>query len=686
MLLLLLFLSLGAALSSAQVLPAVRDLQFSPEGRFDYCRAQIVLDVSWQAEDRFAAELLRDALAQRCGSPVTVTSTMDATRPAIFFKDTHEFGPLPGVDEKPGPESREAYRISTQPGSNPSAMIVEARSSAGLYYAAQTLVQLVRSSEWASRAIQVHDWPAMPYRGFMMDTAHGALPTEEEVKRQIEELARWKGNQYYFYFEANLEMNGYPLSNRIPGWSQEQVKRIVAFGRQHHVDVVPCAEFYGHLHDLFALESYGDQSALPHGGEIDPRNEKAQSLVRDWMGQVAALFPSPWLHLGFDEPWELERAAAKRKGGPSPDALYLDHLRKVATAARELGKRPMFWADVTEGAYLFQKYPNLAAQLPAGLVAVPWYYDAVADYGPVVAPFAKSKVPQLVAPGVSSWEELAPDFESTFTNIDGLIHAGQKVGALGVVNTAWSDSAQVLHRAGDAGLAYGAIAAWQPQAMNREPFFSEYAAVVFGSRAGADAAKGLALLAQAQAALNRALGRETAFRIWDDPFAPIVLERSRKGFETLKSARRLAEQAWVSLSAAAQAAPGAASLPSLLVDCRMVEYASMKFISSVEIADLLQETPSKLTADDVDFYYGREFASRNHSRVADLMDIGGEVKEQYREAWLSQYGRYRLNTAMARWDAEIEYWRAFQGRVWLAMKQFKTSGKMPGLEALRTGR
>jgi hypothetical protein len=35
----------------------------------------------------------------------------------------------------------------------------------------------------------------------MMDLSHGPMPTADEIKRQIDFLAQWKGNQYYFYSE-----------------------------------------------------------------------------------------------------------------------------------------------------------------------------------------------------------------------------------------------------------------------------------------------------------------------------------------------------------------------------------------------------------------------------------------------------------------------------------------------------
>ena len=131
-----------------------------------------------------------------------------------------------------------------------------------------------------------------------------------EIKRQIDFLARWKGNQYYFYSELSIELKGYPLINPGARYTQEQVREIIRYARERHVDVVPCLEFYGHLHDLFRIERYGDLAALPHGGDLNPRDPRMQRMVEDWVGQMAALFPSPWFHIGLDEPWELERAGS----------------------------------------------------------------------------------------------------------------------------------------------------------------------------------------------------------------------------------------------------------------------------------------------------------------------------------------------------------------------------------------
>src|SRR5690242_13641779 len=164
----------------------------------------------------------------------------------------------------------------------------------------------------------------------MMDLSHGQLLTVEEIEKQIEFLARFKTNQYYFYSELTIELKGYAIVNRKARYSQEQVRRIIEYARLRHVDVVPCLEYFGHLHDLFRLERWADMAALPHGGDINPRHPRTQAFLEDAIGQMAALFPSPWFHAGLDEPFELEVAGSQAAGGVEASALYGEHLANVA--------------------------------------------------------------------------------------------------------------------------------------------------------------------------------------------------------------------------------------------------------------------------------------------------------------------------------------------------------------------
>lgn len=576
---------------------------------------------------------------------------------------------LPGLDDQADPNGRESYRISI----TNTKVELHGRTNAGLFYAVQTFRQLLQSDSLP--IVEIEDWPSLPYRGFMMDMSHGGVPTVAEVERQIDLLARFKANQYFFYVEANLRLEGYPLLQQASDWTKQDIATIVAYARARHVDVVPCVELYGHLHDVFRQEKYSSEAALEHGGEANPANKDVQKLLDDWLRQYAAMFPSPWFHLGFDEPFELERAGSKAAGGVAPDVLWLQHLQRMAKLATDLGKRPLFWADIDEGAYIFNKYPGLAAGLPKGAIAAPWFYDARPNYDNLLDLFAANKVPILVASGISDWDNIAPDFESTFINIDGFLAAGRKAHAMGLLNTEWSDSALALHREAEPAMVYGAVAAWQSQVVDRPHFFAQYAGLRYPAPVADDVAKALDAITRSQSLLREALGSETSFRMWDDPFHPRTFARITKNSGQLKDARLAAEEAIEAL-VHAQAAGGGEDVESLLLAARMLDYTGLKFIYATEIAGLFESLSAHPTAADVR-YVKREAAARNHSRVDDLLDLSGELEQQYRAEWLKQNKSYRLQTALVRWQAEELYWRHLQASIWTVNADFKEGDARP---------
>ncbi len=473
----------------------------------------------------------------------------------------------PGAADIAGPQSREAYRIV----STARRIELRAPSSTGLYYAFQTLRQLVQGSgaEALIPALEIEDYPTFAYRGFMMDFAHGAVLTEDEVKRQLAFLARWKANQYYFYSETNIDLAGYPLLHSPATWSQESIRRIIAYARQRHIDVVPCVELYGHLHDLFRREQYASLAGVPHGGEINPRDPNAIAITEDWMRQIAALFPSVWFHIGLDEPWELERADPTIA---KPERFYLDQLRRLSALAVKLGKRPMFWADVAEGAFIFKKYPELYNELPHEAIAVPWFYSTLPDFTPLVKPFADNGTSQMIATGIANWEEVSTDFDGTFRNIDDFTAAGRKFGALGLINTGWTDSAQAIYREAMPAIAYGAIAAWQSAPIARHRFFADYAAIEY-PLAPDDAAAAFASLAKAQRLLSNAIGSESMFRFWDDPLMAEALKRTAAHAKDLHECRLAVEDAQIHLAKLQEMYP---DFSALSLAARMIDFAALK--------------------------------------------------------------------------------------------------------------
>ena len=620
-------------------------------------------------EDRFTARELSSALSSAAGTPIRLSETKAEGR-AVTLKRTGPVDALPVPGEHAGPESREAYSIKV----TPRGVEIEGRSSAALYYAAQTLRQLVEGADAAASLpeVEIHDWPSFPYRGVMIDTSHGPLPTEAEVKRQMDFLARWKNNQYYLYSEASVELKGYPLLSRDAQFSQDEVRRIVAYAHERHIDLVPCMELYGHLHDLFRVERYANLAMVPHGKEFDPRKPEVAALLSNWLDQLTDLFPSPFFHVGLDETREAPALADTpissgnvRSNLASPDriqpaVLYMEQFRRVSELLRRHGKTVLVWSD------MFALYPELIPQIPPGTVVVPWGYDRTV-YQPYWKPFAESALPRFIATGVSIWDQISPNFDLSFDNIDNFIAVGRPHGVLGLINTVWTDDIAVLMRPAFPGMAYGAISAWQANPADRGNFFSNYARIVYPA-AAAEVAAGLSAIGRAEVELAKVVGGEeeqTSPSYWDDPLTPARLARAVAKRENFRQTRLLAEEAQEHLSRAMQSGADAATLSDLLLEARMLDYAGMKNLYAAEMADIWRQLGTHPKPAKLEYWLTTEFSNHDHSRIQDLMDACSNLQQDYRAAWLESYTPYRLGTVMVKWDAEGQYWwrlaRRFQG-------------------------
>jgi hexosaminidase len=626
-------------------------------------------------EDRFAAEQLSRCLSDVAKEPVHV-SLGEASGRLIVLTRTGEVNALPLPGEHPGPESREAYTLKvTADGGT-----VQATSSAGLFYSVQTLCQLIEgnAAEASLPEVEVHDWPSLAYRGTMIDISHGPLPKEDEIKRQLDFLARWKSNQYYLYSEDSIELRGYPLLNPDGRLTQDEVRRIVAYGRQRHIDVIPNLDLYAHQHDLFRIEQYSELSDEPHGTEFDPSNPKVAPLLADWANQLADLFPSPFVHIGFDETFQIEQAT-RASGSAAPSALFVKQLTIVTRLFQERGKQVIAFGDI------MVKYPQMIPDLPPGLIAAAWYYTSEdPTYKHWLAPLIANHVPHIVEPGVMSYDNIAPDFNTTFENIDTFLAAGQRSGALGLVNTVWADDGQLLFRMSLPAMAYGAAAPWQSAPMDRANFFTNYAHVMYPATIAPDIAAALSKMSEAETNLQKVLGDEfTQFALWKDPFFPVYLKEVIQDQGHLRQTRLLAEEAATRLYHALASGADSTTLNSLLVGARLLDYAGQKFQTPPELIELWRRNGK--TRPDADKWWNEwesQVVHQDHSRIVDLMDAITELRPLYRAEWLEEYSPYRLGSALGRWDAEYEYWRKFQQR----LQQFSDSSHegdlLPPLERL----
>lgn len=647
------------------LLPKPRQITYRP-GNLPLKNLSIHLFRDASREDWFAAKQLSACLSSRAGFeiPIRQSSTAGLT---LALQRTGGVDALPQPGESSGPESRESYSISITPRGGR----LRARSSAGLFYGAQTLCQMVQGNQQAAVLPDavIHDWPSLAYRGVMVDASEGPTPTAEEVKRQIKFLSRWKINQYYLYSETNVQLKGYPLLSPYARFSQSEIRSIVSYARQRHIDVIPTLELYGHLHQLLVIEKYSDLSDFPHGDEFDPRNPKVMDLLRSWAAQYSQLFPSPFVHIGFDETWQIQEAA--RRENTSPVDLFVKQINDVDQLFRDHGKRVLAWEDI------MVKFPGIIPRLPPGLIAVAWYYDPFPDpaYRHWLDPLVEHHVPFMIATGVNGWNEIVPDFGLTFDNIDTFVAAGRKAGTLGMMNTIWGDDAQLLMRMSWPGLAYGAAAAWQSAPVKRQAFFKDYATLMYPD--AQDVASALTDLAQSEDHLQKVLGQSTMVRLWANPFNPYILSKCEENRDDLRQTRLLAEDAEEHVQYALGAGDNPVTLNSLLFGARLLDYAGMRYQYAVQISDEWKTLGEHPTPDQL-----RDALNGPGIGPQDLVNTITSLRPIYKREWLAEYYPYRLGSALELWNAEVQRWRRFPERLQRIERRFKSGDKLPSLQSV----
>jgi hypothetical protein len=630
------------------------------------------------SEDRFAAEQLASRLSAAAHTQILIKNGKP-TGKGIVLNRIGELGALPADNERTGPDLRESYTLRV----TVKGVEIRARSSTGVFYGVQTLLQMVEGTgaEAALPVAEIKDWPALAYRGVMIDFSEGELIRVSEVERQLDLMARYKANQYYFYSEASIEFEGYDVVNPNGRYTREEVRHVIEYARQRHVDVVPCMELYGHMHNLFRFEKYADLGLPRYGGEFDPRNPRMYEVLDNWIEQTAKLFPSPWYHVGFDEPWSLGKIGVVP--GKDPFKTFMDVLRHISEKNRSLGKRTGFFADIDQGASTLSKHPELLKDVPAGAIAYPWIYEVRTNYAPFVEPLAKQNIPTVVTPGVWGWNELFPDYHRSFFNLNELTATGRKYNTLGMLNTTWTDSRQTIYRLTYPGIAFGAAASWQSEQVSTNSFFRAYCAVEYPEPIAAEIAVALEELSTVEGIFEHVLQNTTQSAFWADPLAPAYLKKLQAGQQELRRGRLLAESAQERIQRSMRLSSDP-TLGSLLVSARMFDYLGMKSLYAVEWADYFRQLKEDPKKELITLYIGNQMNSTTYGMLTDLREMISELREQYREAWLSEATPFRLQSALYRWDAEWDYWTAVQRLlVQQVFQGWKEGEPFPSLEAIR---
>src|SRR5204862_8002994 len=97
-----------------------------------------------------------------------------------------------------------------------------------------------------------------------------------------------------------------------------EIKELVAYARNYHIELVPEQQTFGHLHKALRLEKYANLAETPYGDVLSPQQPGSYQLIADWYRELDELFPGQFFHIGEAETFELgegqSREAAKARG------------------------------------------------------------------------------------------------------------------------------------------------------------------------------------------------------------------------------------------------------------------------------------------------------------------------------------------------------------------------------------
>jgi hexosaminidase len=626
---------------------------------------RILVEFGHQEEDRIAAETLAEEIHDQSGMKLSITGERPDAKQApstivlARLEDQRVKQFLASKGLKADSIGDQGYLLF----SDKAHLIVAANTGQGLFYGVQTLRQLLHGDghTLVCPAVSIRDWPSMEWRGVQDDISRGPIPTEDYMKRQIRTLAAYKVNLFALYMEHVFDFASQPLlAPKEAALTPQEINALVDYARHLYVTIVPEQQTFGHLHHMLKYEIYSDVAERPHGHVLTPTKEQSYDLIKAMYADLVPLFPGPFLHVGGDETFELGHGqTAARVAEVGLGRVYIEHMQRVSGILQPYHKQLMFWGDIA------LKYPQLLSVLPKDIIAVPWDYDAKPSFESIIKPYRDAGLRVVVAPGAQTWNQVWPNLDVAFVNIRNFVRDGQKLGAMGMLNTTWNDDGEALYGMAWPALAFGAAAGWQAGESDVDQFKNSYDWAFYRNNDATfhDALENLDRGHQALARIN--VDTETDDLFWVDPFTPEGAKLMLKILPAARDMRLGAEHTLESLYRNRDKAHANQSTPAdMMLGAWRWDALGMKIQFTQEINhfywDAFQnQTDADRVSNDLE-----EITAIN-ARLEDLRDATTRLSQMYREAYLREYGPYWLDNVLVRYDSLA---REFQTKI-VAVRQ-----------------
>lgn len=349
-------------------------------------------------------------------------------------------------------------------------------SAEGLFFAVQTLRQVVRVQSVNWQQTRIADWPSLAYRGLMLDVSRGKVPTIETMKLLIDQLCLYKMNVLQFYTEHTFVFPHHPRIGQDCGsLSSDDILELDTYARPRHVQLMPNLNSFGHCEHILNLPEYTPLAESAAHWSLCPVDERTFAFVDDLYADLLPSFSCKVLNIGCDETFDLGKGRSKEQvQAKGIGRVYLEYILRLRTLAAKYGCKIQLWGDI------LLHHPELVSELPEDVTLLDWHYEAAEDY-PSLSVFAASGRTFWVCPGTSSWNTLFPRVVNSNGNIRNLARLGVAHGASGFLNTDWGDGGH-YQPIGQCwyGYIYGAEQSWSGGQTDDAAFNARFGRLFFG--------------------------------------------------------------------------------------------------------------------------------------------------------------------------------------------------------------
>ncbi len=341
-------------------------------------------------------------LDRSCGGDVQRSATATLSGPATLTLAVDAPGDaVQSVDED------ESYHLRV----TPAGATLTAANDLGAMHGMETLLQLVTFEGGACvlPAVTIDDTPRFAWRGLMVDVSRHFEPIEE-IERTLDGMAMVKLNVFHWHLSDDqgfrAESKKFPRLTSVASngefYTQDEMRDVVAYARARGIRVVPEFDMPGHSTSwILAYPEYGAGEKVTElpivfgipQAELDPSNEKTLKFIDAFVGEMAAIFPDAYFHIGGDETegkgWLANpRIAAfmKAKGFAKPSDLQAYFNQRLLPILTKHHKRMIGWDEILNPSLpkdivveSWRGEASLASgaqQGYTGILAAPYYLDA----------------------------------------------------------------------------------------------------------------------------------------------------------------------------------------------------------------------------------------------------------------------------------------------------------------------